>query len=227
MIKRLGLLSVIFALSVAPLAAANVAGKWNVTIKTSEGSITGFAAFKQDGHAVTGWVGPSETDPIRVTGTLQGNKLTLKTQPGFDPKTEDKGERRIYRWTSANLQPEKKEDTKAAKKKAEGADRPPAVQMTTFASWQDRMRDDTDVVDLRRRVERLRDEVQARVIDHVHDVQKRDGDKSGERNLLNGAAHHVPHGRTKGGMPILFYRLRRRRFQSTSMNTVPPSTEAG
>ena len=86
MTKRLGFLSLIFALSVAPLAAANVAGKWNVTIKTSEGSITGFAAFKQDGHAVTGWVGPSETDPIPVTGTLEGNKLTLKThpQPGRD-----------------------------------------------------------------------------------------------------------------------------------------------
>ncbi len=65
-------------------------------------------------------------------------KLTLKTQPGFDPKIEDSGKRRIYRWASSNLEPEKKEDAKSRKKKkAEGADRPPAVQMTTFSGWEE------------------------------------------------------------------------------------------
>ncbi len=71
---------------------------------------------------------------------VPGNrKLKLKTQPGFDPKVEDAGDRRIYRWSSSHLEREKKKDDakSAAKKKEEGADRPPAVQMTTFPSWQE------------------------------------------------------------------------------------------
>ena len=63
--------------------------------------------------------------------------LTVKTQPGSDPKIENSGSRRLYRWSSANLLPEKKEDEKSSKKKAEGADKPPAVQMTTFSSWEE------------------------------------------------------------------------------------------
>ena len=67
----------------------------------------------------------------------RGRTLTLKTQPGFEPKTEDVGNRRIYRWASSNLQPEKKEEAKNRRKKTEGADRPPAVQMTTFSGWEE------------------------------------------------------------------------------------------
>ncbi len=68
----------------------------------------------------------------------RARKLKLKTQPGFDPMTEDSGDRRIYRWTSSHLEPEKKEDPKAKnKKKVEGEEEPPAVQMTTFDSWQE------------------------------------------------------------------------------------------
>lgn len=82
MIKRLGLLSMfLFVLSVAPVRAADVTGKWQVTISTPGGAITGKASFKQKGHAVTGWVGPSENDPIPIAGTLRGNKLTIKTSP--------------------------------------------------------------------------------------------------------------------------------------------------
>ncbi len=81
MVKRLGLLSVILALGAASLVAANVAGKWNVTIQTPDGTMAGKAEFKQAGHKVTGWVGPSETDPIPITGTVEKNKLTLKTHP--------------------------------------------------------------------------------------------------------------------------------------------------
>jgi len=44
-------------------------------------AITGKASFKQTGHVVTGSVGPSESDPIPITGTLKGNKLTIKTSP--------------------------------------------------------------------------------------------------------------------------------------------------
>ncbi len=66
----------------APVPAPDVTGNWRVTISSNaEGTITGKAGLKQSGENITGWVGPSETDPITVTGTLKGNKLTLKTFP--------------------------------------------------------------------------------------------------------------------------------------------------
>ncbi len=69
----------------APLAnaavAADVTGNWRVTISTADGTITGMASLKQTGDAVTGWVGPSEKDPIPVSGALKKGKLTLKTSP--------------------------------------------------------------------------------------------------------------------------------------------------
>ena len=85
MIGRLGLLSILVALLVVPAwAAADVTGSWRVTISTPDGPITGVASLKRTGHAVTGWVGPTENDPIPITGVLKGNKLTIKTfpQPG-------------------------------------------------------------------------------------------------------------------------------------------------
>jgi hypothetical protein len=84
MVRRLLLSAFWFALSVAPVRAADVTGTWQVTISTPRGAITGKASFKQTGQAVTGWVGPSEDDPIPITGSLKGNKLSIKTfpQPG-------------------------------------------------------------------------------------------------------------------------------------------------
>jgi hypothetical protein len=74
-----------FVQFVVPAAAqatiAAIAGNWRVTISTSEGTISGVASFKQTGNVVTGWVGPSEDDPIPIDGILKDNKLTLKTSP--------------------------------------------------------------------------------------------------------------------------------------------------
>jgi hypothetical protein len=82
MMKRIGLLTaVLLAAWFAPAQTPNVTGNWRVTISTSDGEITGKAGLKQSEESVTGWVGPSETDPITVTGALKGNKLTLKTFP--------------------------------------------------------------------------------------------------------------------------------------------------
>jgi len=85
MITRLGLLgTLVLGSLVAPAMASDVTGKWRVTISTPEGQVSGKASLKQTGEKVTGWVGPSESDPIPVNGVLKGNKLTLKTfpQPG-------------------------------------------------------------------------------------------------------------------------------------------------
>jgi hypothetical protein len=81
MIERLGLLSMLFTLSVVPVRATDVTGTWRVTISTPDGAINGKASFRQTGHEVTGWVGPSETDPIPIAGILKGNKLTIRTSP--------------------------------------------------------------------------------------------------------------------------------------------------
>jgi hypothetical protein len=85
--KRLGLWSVgamfslLIGLSAVPVQAIDVTGRWQVTIKTSDGTITGVAAFKQTGHVVTGWLGPSDNDPIPITMVLKGNELTITTHP--------------------------------------------------------------------------------------------------------------------------------------------------
>jgi hypothetical protein len=78
---RVLLLSVLLLASSAPVWAADVTGDWQVTISTSDGTMTGKASLKQAGDTVTGWVGPSENDPIPVTGTVKGKKLTIKTHP--------------------------------------------------------------------------------------------------------------------------------------------------
>lgn len=62
-------------------SGADVTGNWRVTISTPDGPITGVTSFRQTGYAVTGWVGPSENDPIPISGVLKGDKLTIKTSP--------------------------------------------------------------------------------------------------------------------------------------------------
>ncbi len=67
--------------------------------------------------------------------------LKLKTKPGFDPKiTEEKG-RRIYRWTGSHLEREDddkgKDKDKKKRKKKKPEDEVPAIQLTTFGSWEE------------------------------------------------------------------------------------------
>jgi hypothetical protein len=79
--RRLVLPSMFLLALPALIRAADVSGAWRVTISTSEGTIFGKASFKQNGDVVTGWVGPSETDPITIDGTVKKDKLTIKTHP--------------------------------------------------------------------------------------------------------------------------------------------------
>ena len=67
-------------------------------------------------------------------------KIKLKTKPGHDPKITESNGRRIYSWTSSHVDKtdaEKKKDKdkdKGKKKKKEPE--APAIQMTTFESWE-------------------------------------------------------------------------------------------
>ena len=82
MIERRALLAMgLLAPLVVPAQAADVTGDWRVTISTSDATITGKASLRQAGDTVTGWVGPSEDDPIPVHGEVIGHKVTLKTTP--------------------------------------------------------------------------------------------------------------------------------------------------
>jgi len=66
--------------------------------------------------------------------------IKLKTKPGNDPKIADENGRRIYTWASSHVdkdEDEKKKDKdKEKEKKASKEPDIPAVQMTTFASWE-------------------------------------------------------------------------------------------
>jgi Flp pilus assembly protein TadD len=68
-----------------------------------------------------------------------GRTVELKTRPGMEPKTTEENGRRIYRWSSSHLvieEDEKKADKDKPKKKKKKEELP-AVQLTTFASWEE------------------------------------------------------------------------------------------
>ncbi len=66
--------------------------------------------------------------------------LKMKTKPGFRPKITEENGRRIYRWTTSHLEREDDNKDKDKKREAEEKkpeDEVPAVQLTTFNSWED------------------------------------------------------------------------------------------
>ena len=69
----------------------------------------------------------------------KGRQIKLKSKPGYEPKTTDEGDRRIYRWTYTHLQDEDQERPGKKKKKNphKSEDEVPTVQLTTFQSWEE------------------------------------------------------------------------------------------
>jgi len=60
----------------------DVTGAWAVTITLPSGdAITGLAILSQDGGTITGMIGPGETEMMPAEGTVDGNKVTLRTRP--------------------------------------------------------------------------------------------------------------------------------------------------
>jgi tetratricopeptide (TPR) repeat protein/transglutaminase-like putative cysteine protease len=67
----------------------------------------------------------------------QGRAVKLKTKPGVDPVVTEKDGRRTYRWTASHLEREDEDkDKKDKKKKPPTEPEPPAIQLTTFDSWE-------------------------------------------------------------------------------------------
>jgi tetratricopeptide (TPR) repeat protein len=66
--------------------------------------------------------------------------VKLKTRPGYDPKVTDQGGRRIYHWQNSHLVREEDDQAKAKEgrqKRKKKEEETPAVQMTTFSSWEE------------------------------------------------------------------------------------------
>jgi tetratricopeptide (TPR) repeat protein len=68
--------------------------------------------------------------------------IKLKTKPGNDPRIAEANGRRIYTWTSSHLErdesdKDKDKDKDKKKEKPKKEPDPPAVQMTTFSSWEE------------------------------------------------------------------------------------------
>jgi len=69
-------------------------------------------------------------------------KIKLKSRPGEDPKIAEANGRRVYTWTSSHVdkdEDENKNKNKQDKKKEKTPKEPeaPAVEMTTFSSWEE------------------------------------------------------------------------------------------
>jgi Flp pilus assembly protein TadD len=62
--------------------------------------------------------------------------IKLKNKPGMDPKITEANGRRLYHWTSSNLQRDDDNPDKKKKKHPHPDDDRPDIQLTTFASWE-------------------------------------------------------------------------------------------
>ena len=87
MLRTTGLLTAILVLGAVVHMRARqaqnleVTGAWEVTITKPDGSASGLAILSQDGTKVTGMIGPAETDMMPAEGTVDEDKLTLRTRP--------------------------------------------------------------------------------------------------------------------------------------------------
>jgi len=71
----------LFASAAANAGAADVTGRWKVTISLGVETITGVALLKQTGDEVTGSIGADERNQHPLDGVMKGNRITLTTHP--------------------------------------------------------------------------------------------------------------------------------------------------
>jgi tetratricopeptide (TPR) repeat protein len=66
-----------------------------------------------------------------------GRAVKLKTAPGSEPKIADESGRRVYRWGTSHRERDDDDSDSKKKKKQPSEPKPPAVQLSTFASWEE------------------------------------------------------------------------------------------
>ena len=79
--RRVFLSVLLSAVWVANVGAADVTGRWKVTISIGDETLTGIALLKQTGDKVTGSIGPDERNQHPLDGVVKGTLLTLTTNP--------------------------------------------------------------------------------------------------------------------------------------------------
>jgi hypothetical protein len=71
----------LFVSAAANAGAADLTGRWRVTISLANETIIGVALLEQTGDKVTGSVGPDERNQHPLDGVVEGNRVTLTTHP--------------------------------------------------------------------------------------------------------------------------------------------------
>ena len=66
---------------VANAGAADLTGRWKVTIRLNGETMTGIALLKQNGDAITGSVGVDERNQHPLDGVVKESTITLTTHP--------------------------------------------------------------------------------------------------------------------------------------------------
>jgi len=74
-----------------------------------------------------------------VVNVPKDKQIKLKTDDGYDPKITTEGDRKIYTWVTSNLKRKTDEELKKEwkKKRQQGDEDQPSVQLTTFQSWEE------------------------------------------------------------------------------------------
>ncbi|HUE84861.1 MAG TPA: hypothetical protein VMO26_02180 [Vicinamibacterales bacterium] len=75
------LLCLLMCALAASNAAADITGRWKVTIALGDQTITGVALLRQTGDEVTGSIGADERNQHPLDGVVKGNLITLTTHP--------------------------------------------------------------------------------------------------------------------------------------------------
>jgi hypothetical protein len=71
----------LFVSAAANIRAADVTGRWKVTISLGGETITGVALLKQTGDKVTGSIGADERNQHPLDGVVKRNLITFTTHP--------------------------------------------------------------------------------------------------------------------------------------------------
>ena len=78
---RLAVCLMILTCVAANILAADVGGRWKVTISVGGKAVTGLALLNQSGDNITGSIGADEANQHPLDGVMEGNRIVLTTHP--------------------------------------------------------------------------------------------------------------------------------------------------
>jgi hypothetical protein len=71
----------VWAWSIVNAGAADVTGRWKVTISANGSTLVGVALLNQKGNEISGSIGVDEQNQHPLDGVVDGNRITLTTHP--------------------------------------------------------------------------------------------------------------------------------------------------